>query len=551
GTLSGIAHSADGGQTWDRPGGSVSDKVITRISIHPFDSQVVLAGVAGKGIFKSSDGGATWRLCFSKASQDANIVFAIAFAPSQPQLIYAGTKSGVYKSADGGESWESAVGMGLGSTALVHDLIVSPTDPDVVYIATGRGVFGTTNGGTQWRRLTFGLTFKGSNFLAFDPLNSSTVWLISDNRGFKSVAPELLDISSGAPAILVGGGEITLDGSERHEITIESVAEDENSATIIIRSDPQSLTLKVGESADIDINSDGENDLTVTLDSITEGVPRFSILKAAEATVPVEETETAIEEIPAEEITCLEDMDPYFRAEPTWVEVQQAAARWAEVHPDKIAAWRRGASLRAFLPEIDFDYGRRNREREDSDSSISTSYSTSYDRGDDASGEDTLNTGHEFETSYTNDAGIDIYDYEQNDDYFTSDDADSSSDSRYGTSTTTDTGRSTGYRDSEDKWWGIGLEWELGDFLFNNQQLRISREARDLVELRQDVLEQVTLYFFDRRTARIDMILNPPADAYSRVEMLLQLQQLDASLDAMTGGYFTNTIKEREKQLKH
>jgi Sortilin, neurotensin receptor 3, len=548
GTLSGIAHSADGGVTWDRPGGRVSDKVITRISVHPFDSQIVLAGAAGKGIFKSSDGGSTWVLCFSKASQAANLVLAINFAPSQPQIIYAGTRSGVYKSMDGGESWETAGGMGLGATVEVRDLVVSPTDPDVVYLATRRGVFGTTNGGNQWQRLTFGLTFKGSNFLAFDPLNASTVWLISDNRAFKSTAPRFLDLSSGETMALVGGGEITTDGSERHNILIESVDEANGTATIIIQSDPQTLKLKVGESTDVDVTGNGKDDLVITLDSITDGVPSFSIAKAASATVPPEEKET--EEIPPEQITCLEDMDPYFKAEPSWVEVQQAASRWAEVHPDKIAAWRSGASLRAFLPELDFDYGQRRREREDHGTSTSTSYSNSYDRENAASQDDSLNTGQEFETSYTRDGVTDVFMYEQNDDYFTSSEADSSYDRGYGSSIDEDNGVSSGYRDSDEDWWGVGLEWELGDFLYNNEQLRISREARDLVELRQDVLEQVTLYFFNRRTARIDMILNPPADAYSRVEMLLQIQSLDASLDAMTGGYFTNTIKEREKTLK-
>ena len=548
GTLSGIARSADGGTTWDRPAGRVNDKVITRIAIHPFDSQVVLAGAAGKGIFKSSDGGTTWTLCFSKASQSANVVLAINFAPSQPQIIYAGTKSGVYKSMDGGESWETAGGMGLGATVEVHDLIVSPTDPDVIYLATKRGVFGTNNGGKQWQRLTFGLTFKGSNFLAFDPLNASTVWLISDNRAFKSTAPRFLDLSSGETTVLVGGGEITTDGSERHNISIESVDEDGGTATIIIQSEPQTLKLKVGESADVDLTGNGEDDLVITLDSITDGVPKFSVSKAASATIPVEED--VVEKPSPDEITGLEDLDPYFRAEPTWVEVQQAAARWAEVHPDKIAAWRNGASLRAFLPEVDLELGQRRREREDYDTSTSVSYSTSNDRNRGSSQNDSLNTGTEFETAYTNDEGQDIFEYEQNDDYFTSSDAGSTEDSGHGSSYGEDYGTSTGYSDSDDDWWGISLDWELGDFLFNNEQLRISREARDLVELRQDVLEQVTLYFFDRRTARIDMILNPPADAFSRVEMLLQIQQLDASLDAMTGGYFTNTIKEREKSLK-
>jgi len=103
--------------------------------------------------------------------------------------------------------------------------------------------------------------------------------------------------------------------------------------------------------------------------------------------------------------------------------------------------------------------------------------------------------------------------------------------------------------DQTMKTWDIRLDWDLRDFLYSKEQMYISREARDLSELRQDVLEQVTVQFFDRRSARIDMILNPPADPYSKVEMLLRIQQLDASLDALTGGFFSRTIKEREKEL--
>ncbi|MDP8215346.1 MAG: hypothetical protein P9M10_09165, partial [Candidatus Euphemobacter frigidus] len=541
GTLSGIARTTDGGQTWARPAGRVSDKVITRLAIHPFDSQVVLAGVAGKGIFKSSDGGATWTQCFSKASQKANMVLSIKFAPSQPQMIYAGTRSGAYKSVDGGESWESAMGLGLGSTVEIRDLLVSPTNPEVVYLATDRGVFGTTDGGNQWRRLTFGLTFKGSNFLAFDPLNAAVVWMITDNRAFQSEAPPYLDLSSGEAVTLLGSGEITVDGKERHRITIENIDEENGVATIVIQSEPQTIKLKIGESAEIDLTGNGKNDLTVTLEEIADGVPRFGLSRIAPVITP--EEEAAAELVSPEEISGLEDLDVYFRAEPTWVEVQQAAARWAEVHPDKIAAWRRGASLRAFLPEVDFDFGRRFRSREDSDWSEKYSYSTSYDEESGRYREDSLDTGDEFKTIYTGG----VYEFERKDYEKNRDETGHDSGEGYGEDYGEERGDSTGYRNTSEKGWGIGLEWDLAEFLYNKEQIRISKEARDLVELRQDVLEQVTLYFFDRRTSRIDMILNPPADAYSRVEMLLQIQQLDASLDAMTGGYFTRTIKEREK----
>jgi hypothetical protein len=103
------------------------------------------------------------------------------------------------------------------------------------------------------------------------------------------------------------------------------------------------------------------------------------------------------------------------------------------------------------------------------------------------------------------------------------------------------------YGSHNNKGWRIQLDWWLGDFLFEREQLYISREARDLVELRQNILEQVTMYYFDRKAARIDMIMNPPADPYSKLESLLRLQQLDASIDALTGSYFTRTIKERRR----
>ncbi|MFH1037691.1 MAG: hypothetical protein V1789_03355 [PVC group bacterium] len=549
GSLSGIARTTDGGKTWDRPVGLVGDKVITRVAVHPFDSKVVLAGAAGKGIFKSLDGGTAWELSFSKASQLANTVLSIKFAPSQPQVIYAGTMSGLYKSLDGGASWDTAIGMGLGGTVQVRDVIVSPTSPETVIIATDRGVFGSTNGGAQWRRLTFGLLYRGCNFLSFDPLDPATVWMITDNRVFKSAPPVYLDLSSGQPLTLAGCGDITLDGSERHSITIESIDEAGGVVTVVIQSEPRTIQVKVGESTEVDLNGDGSADLNLTLDSLQDDVPRFSLCRIAAAASPGKEKPAEL--IPPEQITGLEDLEPYFRAEPTWVEVQQAAARWAEVHPDKIAAWRRGASLIAFLPEVEFGFARRTREREEYDRSESYSYSTSYDEGNGNYSKNRRYTSNEFETAFTISATDgEIYEFEQTNDQFRSNETGTDSDEGYGESYGEDLGVSTGYRDATEKVWGLKFEWELGDFLYNTEQLRISREARDLVELRQDVLDQATLYFFDRRTARIDMILNPPADSYSRVEMLLQIQQLDASLDAMTGGYFTATIKEREKQFQ-
>ncbi|MDP8237308.1 MAG: hypothetical protein P9M08_13075 [Candidatus Erginobacter occultus] len=547
GTLSGLARSLDGGQTWGRPSGRLANMVITRVAVHPFDSRIVLVGTVGYGVFKSTDGGNEWTQVLNRAGAGANRVLAIDFAPSQPEVIYAGTMSGIYKSLDGGESWDPATGMGISPTILVRDLVISPINPEQVVIAADQGIFGTTNGGGLWRKLAFGTNYSGAKFLAFDPLNPAVIWLITGSRVFQSAAPGFLDLSDGQEMTISGCCDFTIDGQERHSITIDEIDEETGEVTLTIQSEPRTVKIKVGETATVDLSGDGEDDLSLSLENLDGGAPLFKLVRVAPAVAEGDDSEI---QLAPDQITGLEDLEPYFRTEPTWVEVQQAAARWAEVHPDKIAAWRSGASFRALIPQVNLDWQERNRNRETYDQSEQYSYSLDYDNSEDNTFDLADNTGQEFQTSYTFRSDQWMIDLDRSDDEIHQEETGQSWDEQVTESTGERLQNTERYQTGTAKYWGLSLRWDLGDFLYSTDQIRISTEARRLVELRQDVVEQVTLYYFDRRTARIDMILNPPADPFSRVEMLLQIQQLDASLDAMTGGYFTQTIKERERKLR-
>jgi len=76
----------------------------------------------------------------------------------------------------------------------------------------------------------------------------------------------------------------TLDGSNEHKITFKQVAED--TVTLIIESDPIEVTLKVGESTEVDVDGDGTNDLKVTLTAIEDGMAKVTTEKIAETTEP-------------------------------------------------------------------------------------------------------------------------------------------------------------------------------------------------------------------------------------------------------------------------
>ena len=153
----------------------------------PGDSNVVYLGAASGGVWKTTDGGGTWAPRFDAQSSQA--IGALAVAPSNPDVVWAGTGEscvirpsdvagdGVYKSTDAGATWTH---MGLGEIGRTARIVVHPTDPDVVYTCalgrtTGpqeeRGVFKSTDGGETWARVLFVNPDTGCSGLSMDATN--------------------------------------------------------------------------------------------------------------------------------------------------------------------------------------------------------------------------------------------------------------------------------------------------------------------------------------------------------------------------------------------
>ena len=106
-----ILTSADGGTTWTRRQGTALDgQSVLDITVHPSNADMAWAATAGRGVFRTSDGGATWA---AGAGLETATVMSLAGDPNNPTVLYAGTvNSGVFKSTDGGVSWlASSIGM--------------------------------------------------------------------------------------------------------------------------------------------------------------------------------------------------------------------------------------------------------------------------------------------------------------------------------------------------------------------------------------------------------------------------------------------------------
>src|SRR5688500_18998698 len=132
---------------------------------------VYYAGAASGGVWKSSDGGVTWKPTFDGQSSQA--IGALAVAQSNPNIVWAGTGEGwavrdmdmmgdgIYKSTDAGETWSR---MALENTGRSGTIVIHPTNENIVMAcalgrATGpqreRGVFRTEDGGKTWQHVLF------------------------------------------------------------------------------------------------------------------------------------------------------------------------------------------------------------------------------------------------------------------------------------------------------------------------------------------------------------------------------------------------------------
>ena len=166
--------------------GRVSD-----LAMHPKNNQIIFLGAAGGGIWKSSDGGATFVPVFDKHIQS---IGAITFDPNNPDnVIWAGTGEtwtrnsvsvgdGIYKSTDGGLNWTN---MGLPKSDRISSIIVDPRDSNNVWVGVlgalwgdseERGIYNSKDGGKTWNKVHYIDNKTGCSDLVIDPSNPNVMY---------------------------------------------------------------------------------------------------------------------------------------------------------------------------------------------------------------------------------------------------------------------------------------------------------------------------------------------------------------------------------------
>ncbi len=157
----------------------------------PGQPNIFYIGVAGGGVWKTTDYGGTWRPIFDGPS--AGSIAALAVAPSNANVVYAGSGGdmshgstaigdGLYKSIDAGRTWTP---LGIPGARRISRIAVDPRDASRVFVAVGghpygpndvRGIFRSTDGGQTFAKVLYKDTDTGGADVVFDPSNASTVY---------------------------------------------------------------------------------------------------------------------------------------------------------------------------------------------------------------------------------------------------------------------------------------------------------------------------------------------------------------------------------------
>jgi photosystem II stability/assembly factor-like uncharacterized protein len=148
-------------------------------------------GAVDGGVWESNDAGRTWRPIFD--AEAVASIGSIAVAPSDPKTIYVGSGeadmrsdiaygNGMYKSSDGGKTWRH---LGLDDTRQIGSIAIDPHDANVVYVAAlghqygpnaERGVFKTTDGGQTWSKVLYKDENTGATAVILDPADSNVAY---------------------------------------------------------------------------------------------------------------------------------------------------------------------------------------------------------------------------------------------------------------------------------------------------------------------------------------------------------------------------------------
>ena len=181
---SGVYESRDGGEHW-QPLAALSGLRVESLAFAPSNPRVLAAGTS-QGVYLSTGAGETWRRISAENNLEMRDITALAFDPVNPTTIYAGTPHLPWKTTDSGANWQP-IAAGLIDDSDIFSIRVDPKRPQLIFASACSGIYRSENAGESWTKLR-GIpgTHRRTHVIAQDPRDSEIIFAGTTLGLFKS-----------------------------------------------------------------------------------------------------------------------------------------------------------------------------------------------------------------------------------------------------------------------------------------------------------------------------------------------------------------------------
>lgn len=478
----------------------------------------VIYAATDSGLYTSDNQGKKWQSIFNPADTKARRNFTVF---KDEKVFYAGTLGGLYHKYPGNPNWERERG-DLGNTPIykiladdqyyyfVNDrrLFRKKKENDELKVIFDAGVNSNEDLADENEETTLPQR-KIKDFLAASSFllvaNDGISYSLDQGQTWKSLPTAGLP-NNALTSIAIKSSDIISHGSARGVILMNEVMKDPDpSPSSGAQDDPLKLekidsgVIYAGTTKGVFQFVDNhwaplyqgmETDFIQALTLDNEGTlyaatARGLFFRPAEKTLALDtlarhpdDPAKAGEEGSPRSFAGVQNDISNFNNEPSIREVQNWAIDYAEVHPNKIKGWRRGAKYRAIMPTVSVGLDRD---------------ATEYFHWDSGPNPDNLLKGRDFMD------------------------------------------------------WDFSISWDFGDLIWNPDQTSIDSRSKLMVELREDIMDQVTRLYFERRRVQVEM-REPSTDSQEKLDQEMRLAELTALIDSLTGGAFSERIEKWKKQ---
>jgi photosystem II stability/assembly factor-like uncharacterized protein len=486
-SLTSVYRTSDRGKTWNEVLSLRGTGNTINALATGSKTDTVLTGTL-EGLYRSDDRGMHWRKIFRGVGEREGSVISIVVHPQNSEMIFIGTGSGVYRTENNGQDWNR--GLNMPSRVSVASLSIDSTGSNTLYAATGKGLYKSINYGIDWQRV-FGMTDAEENGNATDEQEDEETEGIKTGVEIRSVVTDLTDdnrvyLGTSSGLLISEDGGYTWKGAGESGLLSRDIRH-----LVISLKDRDSIFAATEKGVfRYSRASDSWEELYNGL--VTDDV-RFLVFSQDARSDPdtlwAATGNGIFKTVPMRQSYLgLKDAD-----------VQEVLTRFNQ--EPTIQEIRAAAIEYAEVQPEKIEKWRNAAARK----ALLPDLTFHYDKDKSWNSSAYFYSGKYVDDDITRDHG---------------------------------------------RGWSVSLTWKLGELIWNDDQTSIDSRSKLMVELRDDVLNEVTRLYFERRKMQIETLLLPQEDIREKLDRDLRIQELTADIDSLTGSYLSKRLAQTKEEQK-